>query len=301
MTRPCVSIGMPVYNGEQFIRDAIDSILAQTFTDFELIISDNASTDRTPEICRAYAAKDKRIRYYQNQKNKGAAWNYNHVFALAKGEYFKWAAHDDVLAPEFLARCVEVLEKHPSVVLCHAKVRFINAQGNMLADYTIKLKTQAKKPHRRFAALIRMHHWCFDVFGLIRADALKKTPLIGAYIGSDRPLLAELGLAGRFYEIPEYLWFSRQHAKQSVKIRLHERAGWFDPAKEKALVFPYWRTWLEYLKAVQRVELPWAERVHCYPLLGRWLLTHMRFLLKDVLLALRQLRAREPAKARMAA
>lgn len=87
--QPQVSIGMPVYNGEQFLKDALDSILAQTFDNFELIISDNTSTDNTQEICKAYSAKDQRICYYRNEKNLGAAWNFNRVFELARGEYFK--------------------------------------------------------------------------------------------------------------------------------------------------------------------------------------------------------------------
>ena len=100
--RPRVSIGLPVYNGENFLEFALDSILGQTFQDFELIISDNASTDATESICRRYAAKDSRIRYYRNPNNQGAAQNYNRVFALARGEYFKWAAHDDVCKPNYL-------------------------------------------------------------------------------------------------------------------------------------------------------------------------------------------------------
>src|ERR1051326_2036095 len=108
--KPRVSIGLPVYNGQQFLEEAINSLLAQTYSDFELIISDNASTDATEQICRAHAAADPRIRYYRNDKNRGPVWNLNRVFELARGELFKWAAHDDVCAPTLVERCVEVLE-----------------------------------------------------------------------------------------------------------------------------------------------------------------------------------------------
>jgi glycosyltransferase involved in cell wall biosynthesis len=114
-----VSIGMPVCNGAKFITEALDSILNQTFENFELIVSDNASTDETGKICREYMAKDSCIRYYRSKQNFGAAWNFNHVFKLSSGKYFKWAAHDDVIAPDFPLKCVEVLERDPSVVLCH--------------------------------------------------------------------------------------------------------------------------------------------------------------------------------------
>ena len=120
MTQPTprVSIGLPVYNGERFLARAIDSLLAQDFVDFELVISDNASTDGTGEISRDYAARDPRIRYHRNERNIGAVGNFNRTLDLASGEYFKWAAHDDWCAPQFLGRCVEVLDDDPSTVLC---------------------------------------------------------------------------------------------------------------------------------------------------------------------------------------
>src|SRR5688572_7662493 len=121
MECPKVSIGLPVYNGENYLSQALDSLLGQTYSDFELIISDNGSTDRTQEICRAYAIKDRRVRYFRSATNRGAAWNFNNVFALSSGKYFKWAAHDDICAPEFLERCLEVLECDPGIVVCFPK------------------------------------------------------------------------------------------------------------------------------------------------------------------------------------
>src|SRR5882762_1549884 len=116
---PRISIGLPVYNGENFITDALESILGQTYTDFELIISDNASTDRTEALCKSYAARDPRIRYWRNAENLGAARNFNRVFELSSGEYFKWTAHDDVLAPDYLEKCIEASDRDPSVVLVY--------------------------------------------------------------------------------------------------------------------------------------------------------------------------------------
>src|SRR5262245_34163763 len=108
-----VSIGLPVYNGDNFIRQTIESYLSQTFEDFELIISDNASTDRTEEICRTFAVQDRRVRYTRNKENIGLARNYNQVFTMSCGEYFKWADHDDMCRPTFLMKCVQALEEHP--------------------------------------------------------------------------------------------------------------------------------------------------------------------------------------------
>src|SRR5687768_13669514 len=114
---PKVSIGLPVYNGADFIQACVASLLAQDYGDFEIVISDNASTDRTEEICRDLVAKDNRVRYFRNETNLGACPNYNKVFHHARGEYFKWAAHDDECHPAMIRRCVEVLSASPSSVV----------------------------------------------------------------------------------------------------------------------------------------------------------------------------------------
>ena len=119
---PRVTVGVPVFNGESFLAETLDSLLNQTFSDFEIVISDNASTDRTEEICRAYAARDPRIRYYRSDANRGAAWNHNRVFELARGEYFKWNSADDLCAPEFLARCVAALDEDASAIMVCSNV-----------------------------------------------------------------------------------------------------------------------------------------------------------------------------------
>jgi glycosyltransferase involved in cell wall biosynthesis len=269
--KPSVSIGLPVFNGENYLEEALDSILAQTYTDFELIISDNASTDGTEEICRAYATKDRRIRYYRNEQNLGAAWNYNRVFELSTGEYFKWAAHDDLCAPEFLELCVEVLDRDTSVVLCHSKTRIIDEHGKPLFNYIVKLNTDSTKPHERFRDMISVEHWCFQVCGVARARALRMTPLIANYTGSDRNLLAELSLIGRVYEIPEYLFFRRQHSKQSTSSFPdgRERMTWFDPTNAGRIRFPIWLKFHGYFTSVIRVPMSRYERTLCYIQLGR--------------------------------
>ncbi len=209
-TTPRVSIGMPVYNGELYLVKAMESLLAQDFGDFELIVSDNASTDATEDICRRFAAADNRIRYHRNDTNLGAAWNFNSLFKLARGKYFKWAAHDDVCEPEFIRKCVRVLEQDSSVVLCYPRTRIIGTRGQVLQDYNVRLNADAALPPDRVRAIIA-DHLCFEIFGLIRSSVLRKTRLIGNFISSDRALLIELALHGRFFEIPEYLFMRRAH------------------------------------------------------------------------------------------
>ncbi len=285
---PCVSIGLPVFNGENYLEEALQAILRQTFTDFELIICDNASTDRTQAICETYAHRDSRIRYYRNPVNIGAAPNFNRTVTLAKGIYFKWAAHDDLLMPNFLEQCVAVLDADPTVVLCHAKVKEIDAQGNLIKYHEIELPhVTSLLAHKRFADLVLVEHPCHDVFGLIRLAVLRQTALIASYIGSDRVLLAELGLHGRFHKVPDYLFISRSHRSQSVlALPLHRRRHWFDTTLKDGRSLPHWRYWYEYAHCVQRVTLPKAEKNACYYQLIRYPNWAAIQLIKDLVIAL---------------
>jgi len=284
---PLVSIGLPVYNGENYVADAIESLLAQTFIDFELIISDNQSTDTTDEICRSFAERDPRIRYSRNEENIGGARNFNRTFELARGKYFRWAAHDDTCQPEFIERCVEVLERDPGVVLCHSKVAIIDHAGNHQKNYDLALPgTSSDRPQDRFDDLILIGHLCFEMFGVIRADVLARTPLIATYVGSDRNLLAELGLHGRYFEVPERLMNIRYHEGRSVSKPRHERTEWFNPGKRGSKQMPYWRSGSEYLQSIMRVPLEPQERRACLVHLSRWLRSNWRFLRGDVRIAL---------------
>lgn len=304
--RPLVSIGLPVYNGDDFLSAAIESLLGQTFGDFELLISDNASTDDTEAICRSYAAQDQRIRYYRNEQNCGPAENFNNVARHARGTYFKWAAHDDVCAPTFLARCVEVLDRDPSVVLAYTATQIIDEGGHLLRQDDYTLNTDAPAPPVRFESLINANHkrhTAVEIFGLIRMSALQTTSLIGYYARGDSVLLAQLSLLGRFHKIPESLFFNRNHTTRSVQTRpdttLRGRsriAGWigagplpptewFDPSTRGKIVFPEWRLLREYAAAVGRAPLQPLERAQCYAYLGGWAIRNVHKLLRDVLIA----------------
>ncbi|RIK81666.1 hypothetical protein DCC62_01635 [candidate division KSB1 bacterium] len=271
---PKVSIGLPVYNGEKYIREALNSLLAQTFADFDLIISDNASTDNTAWICREYAAKDKRIIFHQNKKNIGGSPNYNLVFELSKKtKYFMWSAHDDVYAPEYLERCVQILDNNPAIVLCYAMTRYIDKNGDYLPRKELELKLNSPCYHCRFRDLIRMDHMMEPSAGLIRTNVLEKTPLEGPYADCDRVLLAEISLYGPFHRIPEFLFFRREHPGQSTKVFIsrQERTLWFHPNGAGKIVFPHFRQLKEYLSSIRRAPLNWRQRLQCYTLMIEWL------------------------------
>lgn len=285
---------MPVYNGEKYIAEALDAILAQTYQDFEVIISDNASTDRTQQICQEYVQKDVRISYHRNEKNLGAAPNYNHVFHLAKGEYFKWAACDDQIAPDFLSKCVEVLDQNPDVVLCQSKTSLIDEKGKHLrnVDYK-KVDANFNDPKKRFRNFLIYNLSGNFIFGLMRVSGMLKTALHGSYTSADLVFLAELALYGRFYVVPEYLFLRRDHSEQSTKGIWHsERArhAWFDTSLEDKIVLPKWLFLFGCLNAIQRAPLNVYDRTICYANVIRWIF-FIRYahnflaLCKDILVA----------------
>lgn len=304
-----VSIGMPVYNGEALISETLESILSQTLEDFELIISDNASTDRTEEICRAYALADKRIRYYRNSENLGMARNFNKVFELSKSQYFQWTSHDDLYAHDYLEKCVGVLDDYPSVILCHSKARIIDSNGQGLFNEDYQLRTASSKKWQRFHDLIcasHHQHRALEQFGLIRVDTLKKTTLMSYCAHADRLLLAQLSLLGKFYCIPETLFFYRDHAIQSVKTPTNKSylggkkiftfsgpkppTEVWDPEKKGMIDFPEWRAFYKYFQIIQAASLDTKEAFLCHLSLIMRFFAHNNWarLIRDLLMAFEQ-------------
>lgn len=282
--KPRLSIGIPVFNGAKYLSQALDSLLTQTYEDFELIISDNASTDKTPEICKEYAEKDPRVIYSRNKINLGGPANYNHVFHLASGKYFKWAAYDDLHAPEYLQKCIDVLESDPSIVLCHSRNGRIDQDGNVVGNYDDKTLSRigSLKPHERFGDLISLRNPCWFLYGVMRANSLRRTPLHGDYILADRNLLAELGLIGRFYEIQEHLFFRRDHPdaytstyySKPVAVRDYRlQSEWWTGKKGKNMnIFPHWKHCFEFFNSVNRVSLRFLDRCLCYREICNWII-----------------------------
>jgi glycosyltransferase involved in cell wall biosynthesis len=263
-----------VYNGERFLPDTIKSILGQTHADFELIISDNASSDRTEEICSDFVAMDRRIHYHRAPVNQGATSNYRRAFELATSTYFKWQNADDVIGSQFLERCIEVLERDKAVVLAYPKTRLIDQNGGTLSDFHDDLHLTSSSPCSRFIAVIERLGMCNAIYGVFRRDAVARTDLMGPFFSSDRVFMAEIALQGRFHEVPEVLFFRRLHedaySSQKDPARLLE---FYHPAKKKKIVLFWWRLVYEYSKAVRRapVRLPEKRRAYQYVLkMAKW-------------------------------
>jgi glycosyltransferase involved in cell wall biosynthesis len=290
---PKVSIGLPVYNGERYLARALESLLSQTFADFEIIVSDNASTDRTPEIIQEFARQDPRIRWRRNEVNVGASRNFNQTFEAARGVYFKWAAHDDMCAPTFLQACVDALDQDPSAVLSYTRTRVVDEQGRLIRLYTYTRNTSDARPEARFAELLSHFNWCYEIFGLIRAEALRASPMLGSYAASDEVLLAFLALRGPFHEVPQYLFLSREHAQQSIQMR-QDRAAysvWFCPALAGKVLLPYWRRLIEYRRVIRHAPVRRGAWARCHGALARWCLRYKWFLAAELCRAVTGVRA----------
>jgi glycosyltransferase involved in cell wall biosynthesis len=288
---PRLSIGLPVYNGEKLVDKAIDVILAQTFQDFELVIADNASTDATEQICRHYAAKDDRIRYYRNSENLGLARNHDRILELAQAPYFKVLHADDSYAPTFLEQCVAALDANPDVVLAYAKTMLIDEDGHEIGPMPTNLHSHSDRPSDRFqqfhASLhdYKNSHPFNANFGVIRTDVLRQTSWHGRFISADTIFLVELLLRGKFYEVPEFLFYRRMHNRMSLVANpdFNRLIRVLDPQKQGNLVFPHWRLVVEFLKAIQNAPISAIEKLNCYTPLQQWIWWKKRVLFRELM------------------
>jgi len=289
MSEPTVSIGMPVYNAEELLPETLDSILAQTFEDFEVVISDNASTDSTPEICRTYARRDDRIRHERIDEGIPVTGNFNRACRLSRGRYFKWQAHDDLLEPEFLSCCVRILDEDPTTLLVATRVRPIERDGSrvpleaekgvFVTSYGEQIPVPPPAGSDALDSLQRLERFrsvLFDIhgvtegqyiFGLFRSNALAATPLVDGYFGADKVLLARLSLVGRFREVTEELFFRRYHPGHMgalggtwlERIRLAKALA----PDRRFIVFPLARQVSGYFKAIHDADISTDEKIRC--------------------------------------
>jgi glycosyltransferase involved in cell wall biosynthesis len=266
-TAPLLSIGLFLHNGDRFLEAAITSILNQTFTDFELILSDNCSTDGSAEICRRFAAQDSRIRYYRAEHTMSAGWNLRNVYSKANGKYFKWATHDDMIQPDFLRLCIDALEADDSLVVAHTLTRCIDESGQFVESNDERLRTSSLDPVVRARDLLLKGHDGYPISGLIRLDALRKLPPRGSEAHSDRALLLQLGLLGRFYEVAEHLSICTRHTVDTVSV----------PAEQsRKPIFAEWNAAKEFARSVARSPLSRGQRLRCYGAIMRWALSNLQ-------------------------
>lgn len=270
---PLLSIGLPVYNGARFLAEAIESLLAQDVADLELIISDNGSTDCTEQICRDAVQRDPRVRYYRSPTNRGAAWNYNTTFGLARGTYFRWAAHDDLCDRRHASACIDVLERRRDVSLAFTDVIEIDREGATIRRRSALASGDDPRLSWRVSAVLHGLTECFEVFGVARRAQLARTGLIRPSTGSDRVLMLELAMQGTLARVAEDLFFHRQHPNRSMARYADARArtAWFDPSRRRLAQAPRWRMLGQYSWVVCAGGGTVAERVIAVGPLLRWI------------------------------
>ncbi|ASR34011.1 glycosyl transferase [Prauserella marina] len=278
---PRLSIGLPVYNGAEYLAESFDALLGQTYGDFELIVSDNASTDETESICREYAASDDRIRYLRLPRNIGAAPNHNLVLAEASGSLFKWASHDDLYARELLRRCVDVLDERADIILAHSWNAIIDPQSTVTQPVEYRLATDSPSAPERFRSLL-FEPGGDDFYGVIRTDVLRKVTPHGSYHHADRTFVAELSLHGPFHQVPELLYFRRDHPTRAERANptARSRCVNLDPVRADRIRHPTPRLYAEYVwgfhNAIRKAPLSIVERRECYQHLLSWLASRSR-------------------------
>jgi glycosyltransferase involved in cell wall biosynthesis len=297
---PRLSIGLPVYNSEHYLPGSIEALLGQTYTDFELIISDNASTDGTREICESYARQDSRIRYIRQPRNIGLSPNHNFVVREARGEMFKWAAGDDLYGRDLLRCCVEALDEHPGVVLAHSYTAAIDADGTVTQALDYPLATASPHAPERLRSFLLGSSGLFetngpqgrrlirvdnngilracDEYGVIRTSVLRQIAPLGSYHHSDRIVVVELILRGPFHITPDWLYFRRDHPDRTYNVSpsLRTRCEILDPVRKNRLRHPTARLVAEYfwgyVAAIQRAPISAADKRECYRDLAQWIL-----------------------------
>jgi glycosyltransferase involved in cell wall biosynthesis len=273
---PRLTVGLPVYNSSPYVAESIDAILGQTFEDFTLVISDNASTDDTGDICRRYAKQDSRIRYFRQPKNVGLAPNHNFCVEQAESPLFKWAAGDDLYARDLLEKCVAALDENPKVVLAHSWTAMIDGNGTFFQANSYPLATSAARAPERFRSLLN-ESGGDDDGGVMRKEVLLKTAMKESYHHADRTIIAELALYGPFYQVPDWLYFRREHPDRAERAHpgVRARCANMDPRRGNPWLNPAPRLFAEYIGAyirmIHRAPLTPAERRECYRYLAEWM------------------------------
>jgi glycosyltransferase involved in cell wall biosynthesis len=277
---PRLTIGLPVYNGENFLSESIEALLGQTYEDYELIISDNASTDGTEAICRHYQQRDSRIRYVRQPRNIGLSPNHNLVVRLAHGELFKWASHDDLYARDLLKRCVEALDEYPDVVLAHSWTATIDNSGAITKAIKYPLATASPSAPERFRNLLFLEG-SDDDGGIMRIDPMRRITM-NSYHHAERTIIAELALQGPFYHVPDWLYFRRDHPLRAERAfpSVRSRSVNMDPRRASRLRHPVLRLYAEYIwgyaSVINRAPISAADKRQCYQALAQWLASRVR-------------------------
>lgn len=291
MSGRMITIGLPVYNGQKFLQAAIDSHLSQSYGDFELVISDNGSTDATEEICRRYAAQDDRISYLRSPVNRGILWNHRRVLE-GLGEatpYFRWAGADDVLEPGLLAAMVDVLRSRPEVEAVMPATKNIDEAGAIIRSMERTLNLESAVPYERARQILLANYQHVIAYGLLRAPSLRRMRTGPDYIGWDPVFIWELALRGRIFQLEQLALLRRFHPGSISRVKTaREMRKWVEPDARAGMNFPHWTWAYERARALLATSLPSREKLRISLLLLRATSWQRKDLARDVIQAVRR-------------
>lgn len=267
---PLVSLGLPIYNGERFLQQLLDSLLGQTYENFELIVSDNASTDATLDICDGYARRDGRIVVHRAPTNQGTAWNHRRVCDLARGSYFKWVGADDLADSRFLEVTLAALLRRPDAVGAYPLTVVIDDLGNEIERTTERLPLDSPDVVTRFAALLpAIPRTQCAFYSLFRTALMSKARAMGSFLAADRCLLAELALYGEYVRVEEFLMFRRIHAAHRARTNAKEQKLYV-PSDTRALQLRDFGALREHLASVRRAPVGPRTKIRLLRAVAEW-------------------------------
>lgn len=287
-----VTVGVPVYNGERFVRRTLEHLQKQDYPEFTVIITDNGSTDGTELICREFVASDHRFRYFRSDINRGVSRNYNWALELADTELFLWNPADDLLAPTFLSKCIEALNGAPRSVIAYSRVQLVDENDTVIGALgDAELYLDGPSPSQRLDTFLRRQAVHLQ-YGVIETTFLRTLGGEPAIRGADVVLGAKLVMAGPAVQVPEQLFQARRHREQgSMLTRVSDQVRESRPGAKIALGFPQARIAIEVCSAILHAGLPAPERRRCLSALVRgWIVPRRRSYLTDVKQNLLELR-----------
>jgi len=274
-SEPTVVVGLPVFNGEKFLGEAIESVLTQSFSDFRLILIDNGSTDSTPDICARYAAADRRIVHRREPQPRGAANHFNQCFQPGGAPYFKWMGQDEFLASDYLARMVALLRQQPDAVIAHGRTGVIDEGGRLIGTCDDEVSLAAHRTSDRFWRAL-----CAGSLpeqgGLMRAETMARTRLHGGWAGSERNFMIEMVLLGPVIYDDAQISARRESTDGCLRraVSLGARQNWCDPSRRSAMPAGL-AVASEALRSIRTMPIAALDRVACSGLLGRWTVRHL--------------------------
>lgn len=257
--KPLVSIGLMVYNEEKYIASAFKSISEQDFFDYEIIVGDNASTDRTGEIALEYASRDTRIRYFKHPKNIGALENFNYLARHASGKYFILAGGHDLWSSNYVSLLSAALENNPIAVLAHTSTVWLTDTGEVTGKKTGFIDTSGQDILGRFN--LTMWNNQNAMYGMYRVSALQKTRLQLDFVGSGAVLLGELALQGDIIHVPGATWYRRMNRKLETRRERMTRYHDILFEKPRPVLLTNWRTPLEFIISIIRFRVSFLNKI----------------------------------------